>query len=349
MITANLSTSQTLTAPPTQWFDPERYLKLMASPWGRALIELQNAITVTSTAFWAERSVRAIHLPVTTGSVSSPMGLGSDSKPVPVDLLGARTYLADSMQFLLEFGTRMTPAGCYYLMPSFRGENADETHLCQFYHSEAEIPGDLNRVTATVEEYMRALCRGVLDLCPDVVRATAGTTAHLEEVVGQGAVFERMTFDEAAAFLGTDPHYIQVEKQDGRQWRTLTRAGERRLIEHCGGYVWVTHYDHLAVPFYQAFEDGQRLARNGDLLFGMGEVVGAGERHVTADQVRSSLQLHQVSEEDYAWYVAMREQDPKLTSGFGLGVERFMMWVLQHWDIRDMQLLNRANGQVCNP
>ncbi|MEU4583284.1 asparagine synthetase A [Kitasatospora aureofaciens] len=349
MNTVSGSITLPLTTPPTLWSDPERFLKLMSSPWGRTVIGLQNAISVGTTKFWSERAVSAIHLPVTTGSVSSPMGLGSDSKPVPVDLLGARTYLADSMQFLLEFGTRMAPNGCYYLMPSFRGEDADETHLSQFYHSEAEIPGDLDRVSEVVEEYLRSLCRTVLELCPGSVRATAGTTAHLEEVASRQGGFDRMTFDEAAKLLGNDPRYIRHENEGSGAWRTLTRAGERRLIEHCGGYVWVTHFDHLSVPFYQAFEDGDRLARNGDLLFGMGEVVGAGERHVTAEQVRAGLQLHQVPEDDYSWYVAMRQHAPMLTSGFGLGVERFMMWALQHWDIRDMQLLNRANGQVCNP
>ena len=41
-----------------------------------------------------------------TGSISSPMGLGSDSLPVKINLNGVSTYLADSMQFLLDYGNR---------------------------------------------------------------------------------------------------------------------------------------------------------------------------------------------------------------------------------------------------
>lgn len=55
-----------------------------------------------------------MHLPVTTGSISSPMGRGSDSLPVKVKLEGVETYLADSMQFLLEYGCRLTNKGVYY-------------------------------------------------------------------------------------------------------------------------------------------------------------------------------------------------------------------------------------------
>ena len=98
-----------------------------------------------------------MHLPVTTGSISSPMGRGSDSLTVRINLEGIDTYLADSMQFLLEYGCRLNLKGVYYVMPSFRGEKADERHLCQFYHSEAEIPGKLENVMNLVDEYIKYL------------------------------------------------------------------------------------------------------------------------------------------------------------------------------------------------
>ena len=103
-----------------------------------------------------------MHLPVTTGSISSPMGRGSDSLPVKINLEGVNTYLADSMQFLLEYGCRLNSNGVYYVMPSFRGEKADNRHLCQFYHSEAEIPGTLNDVMNLVDEYIKYLSRELL-------------------------------------------------------------------------------------------------------------------------------------------------------------------------------------------
>jgi asparaginyl-tRNA synthetase len=37
------------------------------------------------------------------------------------------------------------------------------------------------------------------------------------------------------------------------------------------------------------------------------------------------------------------------TSGFGLGIERYLMWLLSHDDIRDFQLLPRENGQEIIP
>ncbi|MFF4806489.1 amino acid--tRNA ligase-related protein [Streptomyces sp. NPDC001351] len=323
----------------------DRFIKIMEDPFYRTLIDLQDLLTVRTAEFWRQRQVKALHLPITTGSVSSPMGLGSDSVPVGVDLFGQRTYLADSMQFMLEYGCRFNPQGAWYLMPSFRGEDADETHLNQFFHSEAEIEGGLDDVIDVVENYLTMLSRSVLEQIAGDIAAHAGGTDHLEHMAALGT-FPRMTLDEAVQHLGGDP--LAVEVADG--WRTLTRHGERRLMAEVSPVLWVTHFDHLSVPFYQAYGDAdRRTSLSADLLFGVGEVVGSGERHTTGEQVRTALAQHGVPEADYQWYVEMKDVRPMRTSGFGLGVERWLLWVLNRWDIRELQLAPRLNGVTIAP
>ncbi|GGN29513.1 hypothetical protein GCM10011609_86700 [Lentzea pudingi] len=324
---------------------PSRFLDILDDPFFRSVVVLQDVLTRVTTAFWAEQQVRAIHLPITTGSVSSPMGLGSDSLPVRVEMFGEPTYLADSMQFMLEYGCRLAPAGTWYLMPSFRGEDSDETHLNQFFHSEAELPGGLNEIIVAVEGYARRLAEEVLASCADDVIAASGSTAHIEQMASL-TEFPRITFDEAVAHLGRRPAMVV----DHGGWRTLTREGEQRLMEEISPILWVTHYDHLSVPFYQAYGDAaQRTALNADLLFGPGEVVGCGERHVDGEQTRAALVHHQVPEQDYEWYVRMKDAKPMRTAGFGLGVERWLMWVLGQKDIRELQIAPRLNGLTVAP
>jgi asparaginyl-tRNA synthetase len=318
----------------------DRFLNIIDHPLYQALVDLQDLMTTRTASFWSERGVKSLNLPITTNSISSPMGLGSDSLPVEINLFGQRTFLADSMQFMLEYGCRLSREGAWYLMPSFRGEECDESHLNQFFHSEAELPGGLDHCIATIEDYVRDLAMAVLERCGDAVGALAGTTSHLEKMTGLSA-FPRITLDEAIVHLGDDPN--SVTYRDG--WRVLTRIGERRLMEEVSPILWVTHYDHLSVPFYQAYGDeDRRTALNGDLLFGVGESVGCGERHVDGEQARAALAHHKVPEETYAWYVRMKQERPMRTSGFGLGVERWLMWVLNHKDIRELQLAPRLNG-----
>jgi asparaginyl-tRNA synthetase len=333
--------------PPGSWASPrDHFLVALSHPWYRALVAIQDTIVQATAAFWAERDIRHLLLPITTGSISSPMGLGSDSEPVSVEIGGERTYLADSMQFLLEYGCRVSPPGCYYVMPSFRGEATDRTHMSEFFHSEAEITGTLEDVIGTVEEYLRALAAALLARNPGDVQAAVGTTGHLERLVATPSL-PRLTFDEAAAVLGRRGGELRTDPAHG--FRTVPRASEQLLMEYCGGIVWLTHWDQLAVPFYQALSADGRTTLNGDLLIGQGEAIGAGERHRTGAEVLDALRRHEVSPGDYEWYVAMKENHPLTTSGFGLGIERFLLWVLDHNDVRDLQLLPRMRGHGLVP
>lgn len=334
--------------PPQSWIDPEtHYLKALEGDWYRGLLALQGAITTSTVRFWAERGVPSGHLPVTTGSISSPMGLGSDSRPVAVNMFGVRTYLCDSMQFGLEYLCRLNEQGAYYLMPSFRGEQNDASHLGQFFHSEAEVPGGLEDVLTVVESYVRRLVEDIVGSNAERVRAlTGGDLSHVERLRELDR-FPRLRFDEAARILGDDPALVKAG-EDGR-WRTLTRKGERELMARHGEFLWITHWDELAVPFYQGRETGTGKALNADLLFGPGEVVGCGERHITGEEVAGALSAHHLHTTEYAWYVSLKNSWPLRTSGFGMGIERFLMWLLRHDDIRDMQIFPRQNGRDIVP
>lgn len=317
----------------------------MQDPWYKLVLSLFDGFFYVTTCFWRERGVLAAPLPLTTGSISSPMGLGSDSTPVRVNLYGIGTYLADSQQFALELLCRVSNSGAYYVMPSFRGEPNDNRHLGQFIHSEAELPAPLEEIMRVAEDYLLALARFFLAQFEEELEAAAGTLQHLEHVIERHAPFTKITFEEAVDELKDVPGGITRSAKG--DWRALSNAGERALIERLGEFTWVTHFDDLAVPFYQAVDDDssyRRSARNADLLFGIGETVGAGERHATAEQVRDALRRHEVPPEPYHWYIRMREEHPMRTSGFGMGVERFFLWLLRHDDIRDLMILVRANG-----
>ncbi|PEF32634.1 asparagine synthetase A [Bacillus wiedmannii] len=333
--------------PPKSWENPQTHYKIaFESEWYKTLVILQDEINQSSWKFFKNRGIRTVSLPVTTGSVTSPMGLGSDSLPVKVNLEGAETYLADSMQFHLEYLLRYLRNGVHYIMPCFRGELADERHLCQFYHSEAEIVGELDDVIQLVNEYVHQLCKDLLEKIPELIIDFAGSLEHIEKIVQKNKNIPTITFEEAVDYLEDTPEYIQHYPEG---FRTITSVGEKKLIEIFGGMVWVTHYDYVSVPFYQAIDSTGKYAKNADLLFGIGEVIGAGERHATGKEVRESLKLHEVDEQEYEWYLYMKDQYPLKTAGFGMGVERFLLWLTQQNDIRDFQVIPRFNGITIHP
>lgn len=334
-------------APPETWKDLNtHYLKILNNEWYRLLVELEDLINVETYRFYQKKKMKSMHLPITTGTISSPMGKGSDSLPVKINLEGIDTYLADSMQFMLEYGCRLTSKGCYYIMPTFRGEKADERHLCQFYHSEAEIIGSLSDVMLLVEEYIKYLSKKIIKKLGSRLKKDIGDISHLEEVASNEFHFKHMTFDEAEnyfkkRFPNSFEKYILYK--DG--WRDLSREAEEELVKEFK-VIWISNYDSLTVPFYQALDPMDNTkALNADLLMGIGEVVGCGQRHTNYEEVYKSLIKHEVSEKEYKWYIDLKKHYPLLTSGFGLGTERFLMWVLKDNDIRNFQLCPRFNGE----
>lgn len=337
---------------PNTWKNANtHYIEALKNEWYKQLVVLENLITEETVKFYSDKGIITMHLPVSTGSISSPMGRGSDSKPVKVNLEGVDTYLADSMQFLLEYGCRLTEKGCYYVMPSFRGEKADERHLCQFYHSEAEIPGTLEDIMDLVEDYIKYLSKKILERIGDKLKETVEDISHIEKIANYNGKFKKITLDQAENVLkdkfGNDiKEYIVYE--DG--WRNITRKAEKALIEIYDGIVWITNYDELAVPFYQKLDSKIKgTTRNADLLMGIGETVGCGERHKEHKELLDALERHCVPSEEYEWYIKMKKQFPMQTAGFGMGIERFLMWVLKATDIRNMQICLRFNGENILP
>ena len=232
-------------------------------------------------------------------------------------------------------------------MPSFRGEKADERHLCQFYHSEAEIFGNLDDVIQLVEEYIKYLSKEIIKKLGKELEKAIGDISHIKKIANMKSSFPRITFEEAEKEIKSI-HTNDIEKyiQYNNGWRNITSSGEKEIMRIHNGLVWITNYDILAVPFYQKFDLNLKgTAKNADLLMGIGETVGCGERHTTYEELEESLKVHEINSEEYNWYINMKKIKPLNTSGFGMGIERFLMWVLKGSDIRNMQICLRFNGK----
>ena len=294
---------------------------------------------ISANKFFVSEGAQPALMPLTTGSISSPMGLGSDSLPVAIQMNGEKTYLADSMQFYLELAVRMGGAPAFYIMPSFRDEEADERHLNQFFHAETEIVGDLSAVQSLAERLILYLSRDLLRTSAADIVSVAGTVSHIEALVARGFGFPQVTFEEAVTRLeNTDGALKTCETGDP----IITSKGETHLISEYGDFLWLTHFPVSTVPFYQARDpQNPRHSLSADLLAGIGEVLGSGARARTGGDVLDNLHAARVDPKNYDWYVRMKQAEPVQTAGFGLGIERFLMWVTRTRDIRDWSLVPR--------
>lgn len=228
-------------------------------------------------------------------------------------------------------------------MPTFRGEEVDERHLSQFFHSEAEMVGGLDDVMALVDSYIKHLSGAILRKYGSELQSLIGSLNHIEWFISNE--IPRYTLDEVSGILLEKyPDKINDYIANNGTFRNITNLGEKAIMEIVGSPIWITRYDKMAVPFYQKRDEtNPKLAKNADLLLGIGETVGCGERNATSEEVIASLSDHQVGRSAYEWYISLRKKYPLQTSGFGMGVERFLLFILKHNDIRDVQVIRRFN------
>lgn len=351
-----LQIQMTKVFPPRTWESPQNHSFLaIKSQWYRNLFQIQNTLFHSTVEYFSNQCKYSYAMtPITTDTISSPIGLGSDSEPVFVSMLGQDVYLADSMQFVLEYFLRFQEGlpGTYYVSTSFRGEDPDATHLNQFYHVECELLGDMDAAIRAAEGYVAHLTQAMLKNHSKIILSVAGTLSHAQDLFRRlKEPLPRVTLEQAIPKMPSADCFEWVQEGQPQLGRKLTRKGEAALIEEYGGAVWLTEMDHLSVPFYQAYVEGsgRNKAKAADLLLGLGETIGLGERHSTPEKVREALQHHAVPEESYKWYIDMREDAPLCTSGWGMGTERYLCWLLQHNDVRDMQIIPRLKSKKFMP
>ena len=83
-------------------------------------------------------------------------------------------------------------------------------------------------------------------------------------------------------------------------------------------------------------DDEETVAAMDILVPQIGEIIGGSQREERYDKLVSRLNEMNLNAEDYWWYLDTRKYGSVIHSGFGLGLERFLMLVTGVTNIRDV-------------
>ncbi|MDO8729208.1 MAG: amino acid--tRNA ligase-related protein [bacterium] len=332
------------------------YLELTRSGYFRSLIILRHYIKVVSDYYFGvECGAKNIDLFMLTPSISSPAGPGSDSEAIPIKFGKYDSNLVDSSQFGFEPLLLNGIDKVYCYLPSIRGEKPDKRHLNQFFHCEAEIKGDIEQLILIIEEYIKILAEALI-LMPNILERVSlnfkKSMASFNKILGLER-FPKITFDEAANALMENGNKTLVKVT--RLGRNISSEGEIKLAEifNFNTPFWVRNYDRDRVAFYHKPDPkNSNKVINADLIFPPiikeafgGEIVGCGQRQDDCQEIRDSLARQNINSGPYEWYLNLRKlPNYKTTSGFGLGIERFITWSLCRDDIKNSILYPRLKN-----
>jgi asparaginyl-tRNA synthetase len=92
--------------------------------------------------------------------------------------------------------------------------------------------------------------------------------------------------------------------------------------------------------------DGKTVAATDLLVPGVGEIIGCSEREENYNKLISAINGRKMNLNDYKSYLDLRKFGSVPHSGFGLGLERMLMYVTGIGNIRDTAIFPRAKDEL---
>jgi asparaginyl-tRNA synthetase len=157
--------------------------------------------------------------------------------------------------------------------------------------------------------------------------------------------FEHITYTEAIRILEGAGKSFEFPVHFGAD---LQSEHERYLTEEkFKKPVIVTDYPKEIKAFYMRANDDGKTVRAMDVLAPrIGEIVGGSQREERHDVLVEKLSASGLPEGPYWWYLELRRFGSVPHSGFGLGLERMLMYVTGMKNIRDVIPFPRTPGNA---
>ena len=277
-----------------------------------------------------------------------------------LDYYGEQAYLTQSSQLYLE--TCISSMGdVYCILPSYRAEKSKtRRHLSEFTHVEAEY-GNIS-----FEDLLGRIEDMIVDVVGRVVREAGDLIAFLNpEQLKEGATdpkdpnswkfmpkkpFRRLPYADAIKFC--NEHNI-INPDTNEQFKfgeDISDKPEREMVALIGECVLMTHFPASMKSFYMArCPNDNTLTESVDVLMpGVGEIVGGSMRMWDYEELMNAYKKEELDPATYYWYTEQRKYGANPHGGFGLGLERLLVWMLALDSVKDACLFPRYMGR-CQP
>lgn len=276
---------------------------------------------------------------VTTIDYSNPPLSEAGEIDYSQDFFGTRTNLTVSGQLEAEVFA-LAFRDVYTFGPTFRAENSNTArHAAEFWMIEPEIAfADLEDDMNLAEEMVKYVIKYVLDNAPEEMEflnqfVDKDLKERLTLIINQE--FARITYTEAIKILEESGEKFEYPVKWGNDLQT---EHERYLTEKVFKKpVFVTDYPKDIKAFYmRQNDDGKTVAAMDLLVPGVGELIGGSQREERLDKLQARMAELDMSDEHLWWYLELRKYGGVKHAGFGLGFERFIMYLTGVSNIRDV-------------
>lgn len=319
-----------------------------------AVFRVRSLLSYAIHRFFQERGFIYLHAPiitandaegagelfrVTTLDLSNPPVKEDNTIDYSSDFFGKKSNLTVSGQLEAE-AFALAFRNVYTFGPTFRAENSNTArHAAEFWMIEPEVAfADLSDNMKLAEDLLKYLIAYILEQAVEEMNlfnqfVDKGLKDRLEQILK--AEFVRITYTEAIEILLKADTRFEYPVKWGSDLQT---EHERYLTEKSFKKpVFVTDYPKEIKAFYMRMnDDGKTVAAMDLLVPGVGEIIGGSQREEREEVLLKRMVEYNIHPEELWWYLDLRKYGGVKHAGFGLGLERAIMYLTGVSNIRDV-------------
>ena len=307
-------------------------------PENQFLFRIQTSLEHAMREFWIEEGFVEIHTPKLMGSPSE-----SGAELFELAYFENRAYLAQSPQFYKQMAIAAGLDRVFEIGPVFRADPSfTSRHTTEFTSVDVEIGW-----IESHEEVM-AFEERWLSYVIEVLREKHGKEVHdlfSREIIVPAVPFPRISMEEATQLLSSEGY-------DGSPTGDLDPQGERFLGEYFRRdygheFVFVTDYPVEVRPFYHMrHETESGLTRSYDLLWMGIEITTGAQREHRLNPLIVQARKKGLGTKAIQFYLDFFKYGCPPHGGFGLGLARLLMILLDRPNIRETTFLPRTPNRL---
>lgn len=301
-----------------------------------------RAQTVVEHAFrelWLAEGFTEIHSPKIMASASE-----SGSELFRLDYFEGHAYLAQSPQFYKQMAMSAGLGKVFEIGPVFRANPSfTSRHDTEFTSVDVEMSWiDSHHDVMDHEERMLvAALSAVKEQLGDEIEAEFGVNIEIPT-----QPFPRIPHAEAVEMVRAGGY--EIPRADG----DLDPEAERRLAAHIREttghqFVFVVDYPPAFRAFYHMrHEDNSGLTKGYDLIWNGLEITTGAQREHRYDRLKTQALESGLSEDEIAYYLDFFRFGCPPHGGFGLGLTRILMILLDVANVREVTYLYRGPNRI---
>lgn len=302
----------------------------LRKPEIRAIFELKSLMTELLNEAMTSNGFIQVNTPKIVAS-----GAEGGATLFKVDYFGKPAYLAQSPQLYKQMLMSTGLDKIYEIGPAFRAEHSNTNrHVTEFISFDGEMAwiDSMSDVMGMIEKIVDHILKGLKERGKDQLKLLG------KDVLVPSVPYPVLTYAECIKML-TESGF-QIKEGDD-----LGTEGEKVIgdimSKKGNDLYWIAEYPEAEKPFYIMEKDGTPYSFSFDLDYKGQEISSGGQREHRYDVLVERMKKKGLDPEDFTFYTDAFKYGMPPHGGWGIGLERLLVKMLDLPNIREAILFPR--------